>query len=68
MTESNLTKKRFIRAYGYREIESIEVEKAMQGSGSRKLTYVFIYTQAAVCVNRKWSETINPQVCLPPSD
>lgn len=43
---TNLTKKRLIWAYGYREIESIVVEKARQGSRSKKLTYhVFTYTQ-----------------------
>lgn len=46
MTKSNLTKKRLIWACGYSEIESIVVEKAMQGSESRKLTYhIITYTQ-----------------------
>lgn len=50
MTESNLTEKRLIRAHVYREMESIVVEKAMQGSGSRKLTSRFyLHTGSSVC-------------------
>lgn len=50
MTESNLTKKRLIRAHVYRAIESIVVEKAMQGSGSRRLASRFyLHTGSSVC-------------------